>query len=373
MRMRLAICAAALAGAMSVVSGAAAAKQLIFGSYLPPKHNANTYGLEPLFEALKPKLDWKLVSGGQLFSGAATLKSVGNRVADAGVVIPSYVQSALKYGFLSMDLMYVANDAMAFNAAIMDTFFNDCPQCLAEYHKAKTVLLATYGVDGWSALCRDDVKTVADLQGKRIRTSGALGRFAQALGATPVAMTSGDMVEAISRGQIDCISGAIAWLKSYPIQDSVKSILALRKGATVVDLFVMNRASWKALTKDEKMAMLRAMPGASARTTVAGYMGDDVRAQKMAKDLNIPIYDPPPSFEQKFADFRKKERDLVIERAKKRGAKDAEKIVDAIFRNYDKWVKILGPSDRSDLKALTAKYEKALWDHLYSKLDPNKL
>lgn len=373
MNMRFVICAATLASVISVHAGSATAKELVFGSYLPPKHNVNTFGLAPMFEQLKPKVDWKLVTGGQLFSGAATLKSVGNRVADGGVVIPAYVQSALKSGFLSMDLMFAADDGMAFNAAVLDTFFNDCPECLADYHKAKTVLLATYAVDGWSLLCRDQVKSVAEVKGKRLRTTGALGRFAQMMGGTPVAMTSDDMIEAISRGQIDCIVGAFAWLKAYPIEDSIKSILALRKGATAVDLFVMNQASWKALTKDQKMAMLRAMPGAIARSMVDGYMGDDLKAESLAKERKIAIHEADPSFAKMFADFRKKERDIVIERAVKRGAKDAEKTVDSIFRNYDKWVKILGAVDRSDLKALSAKYEKALWDNLYSKLDPNKL
>ena len=148
MKLRPVLCAGLLACAVTAMSGTVSAKELVFGSYLPPKHNVNTFGLAPMFEKLKPKVDWKLVTGGQLFSGKATLRSVGNRVADAGIVIPAYVQSSLKHAYLSMDMMFAADDAMAFNAAVMDTFFNDCPSCLNDYHKAGTVLLATYGVDG---------------------------------------------------------------------------------------------------------------------------------------------------------------------------------------------------------------------------------
>jgi TRAP-type C4-dicarboxylate transport system substrate-binding protein len=374
MKMYSIIRTALMAGTLVVVSASAPAGELVFGSYLPPKHNVNTQGLEPLFKELKPKINWKLVSGGQLFSGNATLKSVGNRVADAGIVIPAYVQSALKNAFLSMDLMFVADDSMVANAAMLDTFFFDCPQCLADYHKAKTVLLGTYGLDGYSLMCRDPaITTIGDIKGKRIRTTGALGRFTVAFGGSPVAMSSGDMVEAISRGQIDCIFGAIAWLKAYPIEDSIRSIIEIRTGATTVDLFVMNRQSWKALTREQQLLMLRKMPGAVARTTVAGYFGDDAKAQRIAKKMGIPFHAPDKKFASLYDSFRKKEIAVVIERAKKRGAKDPEKIVEAIFRNYEKWNKLIGAQDRSNLKTLTDKYAKLLWEHIYSKVDPAKL
>jgi TRAP-type C4-dicarboxylate transport system substrate-binding protein len=366
--------AAAVSAALALSPGAVAAKQYIFGSYLPPKHNVNTVGLEPLFKELKPKVDWRMMAGGQLFSGKATLKSVGNRIADGGVVIPSYVQSALPYGYLSMDLMYAADDAILLNAAILDTFLTDCPECTADYHRNKTVLLGTYGVDGWGYLCHDSaIKTVDDLKGKRIRTSGALGRFAAFLGGTPVAMTSDDMVEAIARGQIDCIAGSFAWLKSYPIEDSIHSVLDLNKGATTVDLFVMNRDSWKGLTKDQKVAMLKAMAGAVARTTVLGYMGDNAKAKKVAISHHIAIHDAPKSFDARYQKFREQEREKAVKDAKARGAKNAAKVVDSIFSHYEKWEKIMGPMDRSNLQALTDRYAKQLWDHIYSKVDPEKL
>ena len=135
--------------AASLGSGAATvfAAEMVYGSYLPPKHNVNTYGLTPYFKALGSEVPWKLVTGGQLFSGKATLKSVGNRVAEAGLVVPAYVQGPLKHAFISMDLMFAATDALVMNAAVMDTFVNDCPECLNDYRRANTVLLATYAID----------------------------------------------------------------------------------------------------------------------------------------------------------------------------------------------------------------------------------
>ena len=373
MRRQFTTAAVVAAGILFSLSQPAAARDLVYGSYLPPKHNVNVYGLAPLFKELKPDIPWKLVTGGQLFSGKATLKSVGYGIADAGVVIPAYVQSALKNAFTSMDMMAIGGDTLAMNAATLDTFINDCPQCLDDYHRNGTVLLATYAVGQWSMLCRDKVKTVDDLKGKRVRTTGALGRWAVAMGATPVSMTSGDMIEAIARGQLDCIFGSFAWLKAYPIEDSVKSIFAIRRGATVVDLFVMNRDSWKGLGTAKQKEMLKAMPAAIARTMIDGYMGDDHKAAALANKMHIPVYKPGKKTYDIYKAFQAKELGVVTARAKKRGAKNPKQIVDDLAKNYEKWEKKLAGLDRSDLKKLSAEYAKVLWDDIYSKIDPSKL
>ena len=376
MKIRLSIAAAA-AGALALAVvpafGPAFGKDMVYGSYLPAKHNVNTHGLAPLFKALGPDVPWKLVTGGQLFSGKATLKSVGNRPTEAGLVIPAYVQGALKHAFISMDMMFAATDALVMNAAVMDTFINDCPECLADYKRAKTVLLSTYAIDGFVLHCRKPVTTLAAIRGKRVRTTGAMGRWAKALGGTPVAMTSGDMVEAINRGQLDCILGAMAWLKAYPIVDSIKSILTLNKGSATVSLFVMNRAAWNELSMSQKKAMIRAMPRTVANVMIDGYIGDYNKSLALAKEHGIAIHTPDAKLEPLFAKFQANENAAVVKKAAKRGAKDAQRIVDAINGNYRKWDKILAERERTDLKALSARYEKVLWERIYGKIDPAQL
>lgn len=373
MKRHIMTAAIAALGLWAATSQTASAKDLVYGSYLPPKHNVNVYGLEPLFKELGKDVPWTLVSGGQLFSGKATLKSVGYGAADAGVVIPAYVQSALKNAFTTQDMVFTVSDALAMNAAVMETFVNDCPECLEDYHKSGTVLLATYAVDGWSALCRDKIASIDDLKGKRIRTSGALGRLGNALGATPVSMTSGDMIEAIARGQIDCILGSVAWLKAYPIEDSVKSIYALRKGVVTVDLFVMNRDSWQNLKPEQQKLMLRKMPRAIARTMIEGYTGDDAKAVALANKMNIEIVKPEPAAEELYKKFQAQEMETVIAKPNDRGAKNGKKIVDDVLKRYAAWEKKLAGVDRTNLEKLSETYAEMLWTDIYSKIDPTNL
>ena len=186
-------------------------------------------------------------------------------------------------------------------------------------------------------------------------------------------MTTGDMVEAINRGQLDCILGAMAWLKAYPIIDSIKTIYALNKGSATVDLLVMNRDAWNELSTSQKQTMIRKMPKAVANTMIDGYVGDYYRAQAMAKAKGIQIYAGGADLDAVFKKFQAKEAAAVVKKATKRGAKNPQGIVDDIVRNYAKWEKILGKMDRTNLKPLSARYEKLLWEHVFSKIDVTKL
>ena len=63
----------------------------------------------------------------------------------------------------------------------------------------------------------------------------------------------------------------------------------------------------------------------------------------------------------------------MVKKATKRGATDPQGIVDDIIKNYAKWEKILGKMDRTHLESLSARYEKLLWERIYSKIDVTKL
>jgi TRAP-type C4-dicarboxylate transport system substrate-binding protein len=375
----------AAAAAFVANATAAGAEEYTYGLYLPPKHNVATYGLKPLFEELGSKVPWKLVSGGQLFSAKGTLRSIGNRTAEAGLIVPSYQQGPLKHAFITADLMMMGADRLAMNAAAVVTYFSDCPECLGDYKRAGTIYLAGYSTGGYSLLCNKRVTSLADVKGKKLRTTGALGRWAKALGGTPVSMTSGEMVEAMQRGNIDCIVGPLAWLKAYPLQDSVKYIYYYNMGSyNGLGLVVMNRKAWDDYSADQKRSLWRALPATTARTVIAGYIGDDLRSRALANKKGIVITKAGNDIAAIWAKHKAKEVGVVINRAKKRGAKKPEKIVNAFINNVKKWEKIIagtnlngmiaaaGPG-KGELDAATDAYAKLLWEHIYSKIDPTKL
>jgi TRAP-type transport system periplasmic protein len=385
MKKRFAILGLVAAGLMWSAGPAAAQKTYTYGQWLPPKHNVNLYGLTPMIKELGAKVPWKLVTGGQLFSAKSTLKSIGNRTAEAGLVVPSYSRTSLKHAYIIADMLMLGENELVMNAAALETYFFDCPTCLQDYKRNGTIYISGYGVGGYSLLCRQDVRKMSDAKGLKMRTTGALGRWARAIGGTPISMTMGDVPEAIKRGQIDCIIGPVAWLKSYPIADSIKSILNFNFGSySGLGLVVMNRKAWDEYSDDQKRRMWAVQPTTTARSMIDGYVGDDLRSRALAKKMGIPISPADPDIIATWKKHKKSEIATVIRNAKKLKVKDPEKIVNAMLKNIDKWTKIINGSSlrnmiaaagpaKGQLAAATAAYAKLLDENIYSKIDPTKL
>lgn len=350
-----------------------AARDLVFGSALPPKHNVNTQGLAPTFEALAKatggKLKWKLLTGGQLFGLRASLTNVGGGVADGAIIIPSFVQSKIPHVYTITDMSLFAEDPLVAAGASAETIFHDCPECLDDFRKQKAVPLGFYGLNTYKLLCNTKVTNLAEVKGKRMRTSGAAGRWARAMGGTPVSMSGSDMIEALQRGQIDCAIGPLAWVKAYSIGEHIKYVLDFPMGNFAAAAhFVMNRGAWDALSLEHKKAMIDAMPLSSAMTTMDGYAVDEKIGIDMVLKAGGVFTKGGKEFSDLRANYLGKELDTVIAGAKKRRVKDPQKVIDAYRKNVAKWVKLLAGKTRD-----TATFQALMKEHVYDRIDPAKL
>ena len=370
---------------LALSSGRAAAVDLVYGSYLPPRHLAHEYGIKPLNEELKGKIHFEIVGGGQLFSAATALKGIGTGISDAGFIVNSYSRSQLKHAVITTDLTFISNNPIVTDGAAHETYFLDCPECLQDFKRNGTIFIAGATSGGYSLMCRDKVTNLDDVKGKKIRTAGAMGRLAQAMGGTAVSMNTSDMVEAISRGQLDCIMGPLAWLKSYPISDIVTHVFNFDIGAfNSVGVLLLNRKVWDKLTADNKRALWHAAPGIAARTTLLGYDGEYLDAINIAKKRNIVLTGPSPSTVALAKKHAKSEVAAVIASSKKLGVKNPEKITQAYLKNLKKWEKIakeagidtVVPSPKlthEQLEKTVPIYTELLRKHVFDKVDYNKL
>jgi len=368
-----------------IISGAAGAKEMMFSSYLPPKHLVNAYGIEPMFKEFGPEVPWKLVTGGQLFSAQNTLKGIGNRTADGGgPIVLTYTRAELKHTNIMADLMMLGRDEFSMTGAVLEAILKDCAECKEDYARNNVVLMSAYGVGGYALLCNKQVTNAAEAKGKKIRTTGPMGRWARALGGTPVNMTSGEMVEAVQRGQVDCIMGPVAWLKAYSMEDSIKYIWNYSLGSlSGVSLFTLNKAAWNEHSDAQKKKIFAAQAAGVARTMVIGYAGDDERSRKIAKQKNITISEGGDDVRKIWTEHKAKEVDVTIQNAEKLGIKNGRQLVENFQKSLAKWEGIIDQSglrkaiaeagdDEVKLTAATKIYERLVTEHIYSKLDHTK-
>lgn len=100
------------------------------------------------------------------------------------------------------------------------------------------------------------VKTLEEVKGMKIRSTGFSAKVVAALGGVPVAMPQGETYEALSKGIVDGTIGPIEVLKGWKQAEVVKSTTdCFDVGYTTVFFVVMNLKKWNALAPDVRKVL----------------------------------------------------------------------------------------------------------------------
>ncbi len=354
---------------LALMGAPALADEYNYATFVPPQAANNTIALQPAFDAIAEEtggdLEIKIFAGGQLLGGQDMLAGVRDGIADLGFVIPVYAPSDLPNSVVISDMMPYGSDPIAVAGAALQTMLMDCPQCVEEFTKNNLVFLGGHVPTPYRLLCREDVSSLADIEGLRMRGgSGAMSRIAQALGGTPINMSAGDMYEALERGQLDCVVGPIAWLRQYSLGEVIGSVLGEPLGVLGgLGLVTWNRDAWDGLSDEQKKAVLREMPGIVARATVDGYIADDndVRAHYEGK---VTFNDSVPEIREALDRINAEGLPEIIKAALARGATDPEAIAKAYQRNLAHWQEI----SRDRVKGSADALAEVLWEEIYSQI-----
>ena len=97
------------------------------------------------------------------------------------------------------------------------------------------------------------VKTLADLNRMKIRSTGLSAKVVEALGGVPVAMPQPATYESLSKGVVEGTFGPMEVLKGWKQGEVVKSTTDCNKvGYTTTMFVVMNKRKWNALSDEMK-------------------------------------------------------------------------------------------------------------------------
>ncbi len=358
-------------GALAAQS--AEARELIYGSWVSPKHPVMSGSLPHMFRGVTKdtggEITWKMVAGGQLMNGRGTLAGVRDGIADAGMPIPSYTPADLPATNSVFSTLVFGEDIVAAGGASAETLLLRCPECLAEIRRNNAVVLGSYSASPFMLMCRKPVRNLAELKGKKVRSSGGGVYLMRQAGATPVAMSPAKATTALQRGTVDCVLGAPSWLKSYGYQDVAKHILNYPLGMVgpVLSIF-LNRDSWDKLTLAQKKAHLKYAPRVIADSVITAYKLRDAAILASAKEVGVTLYPGGAEFAELVAKRKKVQREQNIANARKFGVKNPERIADAFEAALVKWGKL-----SKEIGSDTAKYEAILQREIYDQIDINKL
>jgi len=367
------IVAGVAAAAAIGFSVAAEAKELIYGFLGPMTHPSIDSAAKPLFEKLDKDtggaLKWKIVPNGQILTAAGHISGLRDGIADGTYMITPYARSDLPNLNYVFDLFQFGENTLAVAGATMETILLNCPECIDELKRNNLVFLIGIGLTPAKLICAKDAMTLADVKGKKIKgTGGVEARWIEAMGGVHLNMTMPDAVVAIERGTIDCFLGPTAFIKSYGVWGPVKHVSNSNMGIfRTMGLLVMNRKSWNDLKPAERQAIIRRSAETVAGGTINGFMAFDDIVEKEAREKGVKFHDGA-EFDKLRREHAQRDRAVLIEDAKGRGVKDADGLLERHLRDLDKWHKIVATTGK-DMEKVT----KALWDEVYSKVDPSKI
>jgi len=355
---------------------AASAVELVYGSWPPAAEYLNRVTLPAVFAGIAKDTNgavtWKLVPGGQLADPKATFQAAGEGLMQAGLGISTYVPNLVPSLNTIYSTIVFGDDVVAATGAAVETLTLHCPSCIAEFKKINLVPISGWTSSPYMLACREPVKSLADLKGKRVRATGGSTVLMSMAGAVPVAATLPEAVSLLQRGGLDCEFGVHTWLKTFGYGDFAKYVTDYPLGLTGPAIgLMMNRDAWNKLTTEQKKIHLKYAAQISAQMALGQFVIENEEILKdlmQNKGLQLVKVSDPQDFQAVIAKYETAQRDKNIADAKKFGVPDPAAIIDAYAGARQRWAALSKGIGRD-----IGKFTEAIWNRVYSKVDPSQL
>ncbi|MDC0662974.1 C4-dicarboxylate TRAP transporter substrate-binding protein [Marinobacter sp. SS21] len=201
---------------------------------------------------LKLDIHW----GGALLKYSAIMDGVASGTADMGAVLAAYQPQELK-GLSIGDLPLAHSDPWVGLHAMYDLMTGN-EQIRASMAAQDLVYLGNFTTTGVQFECTagNEIRSVADIAGKRIRASVTYAKVLDDLGANLVNMTYGDIYQALDTGLADCNSGYFYAMRAFKTPEVTASVTQVDWGQIMGFAMVMNRYMWEDLSNEQQRVLL---------------------------------------------------------------------------------------------------------------------
>lgn len=108
-------------------------------------------------------------------------------------------------------------------------------------------------LEDYGLLCKEPVNGIEDLAGKRIRSYGfAYPALIEAMGASPVSITTADTYEALERSIVDCTPIGPALARGWKYDEVAKYYIDMPLGASFGHLLAMNLDAYQGMDEETR-------------------------------------------------------------------------------------------------------------------------
>ena len=244
-------------------------------------------------EATNGRVKIEICYSSSLLTASEQLKGTAAGVAD----ISDYwgVDTSIATYYSLLTLPGIAWPDATKSTEILWNLYNKYPEMVEEFSGQGVHLLydSCWGVEGGIATTKKQIKTLEDLAGLKMGTSGATALWYQAMGASPIFVAYEDSYMSMSSGLVDAYGANFAWMKGGGVQDLVKYVTMF--GATVQqshNAIMVCQKSWDALPADLQQKITDLLDWYAARRFEAeNATNQTVREQVAAR--GVPFYTLP--------------------------------------------------------------------------------
>lgn len=365
---RLAIAAAVLT-LPAFATTATAATSFIANSFYDQQHPHSNYGYiewaETIRELSNGDLDPEVYTGTVLLAPRASLQGLQDNVVQVAHHAAVYTPSEMPVANAVQELGFNFDDPLVGILAVTDFSLNN-PIQLQEWKDLGIVYLGAYNTPPYILFCREPVRNLAELQGKRIRTAGSsVSAWVEQAGGIPVNVPSSEMYTGLDRGSLDCASNAANDLIDRSLWEVAEHTTLLPTGMYWSGpQWGFNTDFWASLSGDQREVFKQATAKAMTRMVVQFLnAADNALEEATAKGNNI--YEPEEDLMTSVEEFREQALVDVYNTARDQyGIKNSNALIDGFLETRTKWVNLLKNVDRDDEQALA---ELAMQE-IYNKL-----
>ncbi len=213
-------------------------------------------------------------------SGFEIMRLLKSGVFDYAYGLPSYV-AAEDAIFEGGDLSSVTQDIET-ERAVADAYFPTLAKSFEEIYNAK--LLQLYPFPSQVLFCKSEIKSLADLKGKKIRVyATTLGDFVEGVGGTSVTVSFGEVVPALEKGVVDCgITGTMSGYSAKWYQ-AANYVYTMRVGWGLA-FGAMNMDKWNSMSADQQADLTERLDALTERMWEETALEDEVAIACLTSD-----------------------------------------------------------------------------------------
>lgn len=350
-------------------TSAQAATSFIANSFYDQQHPHSRYGYIEWAEMVKELSDGELqpevYTGTVLLAPRANLQGIQDNIVQVAHHAAIYTPSEMPVANAVQELGFNYDDPLVSILAVTDFSLNN-PTQLAEWEDLNIVYLGAYSTPPYMMFCREPVRNLEELRGKRIRTAGStVSAWVEQAGGTPVNVPSSEMYSGLDRGSLDCATNATNDLIDRSLWEVAKHTTLLPTGMYWSGpQWGFNEEFWSGLDDAQRDVFKQATAQAMTRMIVQ-FISASESAIEEAKELGNNVYEPEADLMESVVAFREQALANVYDKARDEyGVEDPEALIDDFLSTYEKWQALLEGVDRSDEEDLA----QLAMDEIYSKL-----